>query len=1082
MRPFDTRLLREIPAARAALGRLATAGILAGALAVVQAYAVMHLVLALVEQRPLAGPVAFLLTTLVLRGVVAALRERTAARAADDVTAAVRRRRLTAWLGRPAEARPDPSTASTLATEGVDAIEPYVARYLPALVTAAVIPPLVLIALFTTDWVSGVIVLVTLPLLPLFAALIGQHTEEAVDRQFAGSVRLAGHFADVVRGLPTLVGYQRAEHQAAQVEQIGRQHRRNTMRTLRIAFLSSSALELIGTLSVAIVAVAVGLRLAGGSVGLDVGLLAILLAPEAYWPIRRVGQEFHAAADGAQALTALLEDSTPGDPTSPRPAETAVRSRDLGYAYPGSDTSVLDGLTLDLEPGLTAVTGSSGCGKTTLLELLAGLRTPTSGTITAPRAHLVTQRPFLFPGTLADNGGGLTDVPGDTVLGDDGFGLSAGQRARVALTRAAASDAPLLLVDEPTAHLDPDAAAEITARLAALAGERIVVVVTHDPSVMAAADRIIGLTSSSEVAAADRRSGPDEDLPTPRPTATYPIEASGRHPGEAPDRHWLRPRPGILTAGLIAALATASGVALTATSGWLIVRASEKPVILTLLVAIVLVRTFGVARPALRYLERIASHDAALGDLVQRRVGAYRALIPLTPGRLGRRRRADLLTGFVRDLDDVVEAQVRVVVPVVSVLLTGALSAAIVVWFSAPVAAMVVAQVLLGLLCAAIGLRVERRDESATLAQRASTRRAVDLITTNTSELQAISGEQHALDRLDTASERRLPRSRGRALVSGAAPVVTALATGAAAAALVTPVLDGSLSPALAVLLLLVPFALGDVLDLLPDVVSAWARAEAAQGRVTALLDQQPAVKPTGTGTASCTEGRLSTHQVSAAWDENTPIALPSVTITPGEHLAITGPNGCGKSTFLALLARHLDPVTGSVRLDGQDIRELALDSARGQIALVDDEPHVFAGTVRANLLLARPEAGDGALRVALQQAGLAEWVAGLPEGLDTLLGLGGRSLSGGERTRLAIARALLSARQILLLDEPVAHLDHPTARRVLADLHQGAEERTLALVTHQGLGAEGCSRVLRWPLETPGRAAPDRERERTVA
>lgn len=1109
MRPFEPQLLREVPESRSALRRLAATGVVSGLLSLAQAYAVTHLLVALVQQRPLGGPVAVLVGTLTLRGLVAAARDRIAAHAADDVTRSLRRRRIGRWLELPVEARPDPSTASTLATESVDAVEPYVARYLPALVTAAVVPPLVLVALLTTDWLSALIVLVTLPLLPLFAVLIGQHTREAVDRRFAGSVRLAGHFADVVRGLPTLVGYQRADSQAAQVDRVGQQHRRTTMGTLRIAFLSSSALELVGTLSVALVAVAVGLRLAGGGLTLEVGLLAILLAPEAYWPIRRVGQEFHAAADGAQALSALLDDHSDNTSSGHRNHSTdnAVRTEHLSYRHRGADHDVLHDVTLDLAPGLTTITGPSGCGKTTLLELLSGVRRPTAGTVTAPESHLVAQRPFLAPVTLAENlslgtstaaRGGLAGISGDTVLGDDGFGLSAGQRTRVALTRAANSAAPLLLVDEPTAHLDPEAAAEITSLLTDLARDRTVVVVTHDPSVMSAAHDLVALPAPAQRTGAEPRgtdravdgSGRRPELaeagwlarsvPLGGAPEPEPALITERH-GPWPERHWLRPRPGVVTAGLVGALAAASGVALTATSGWLIVRASEQPVILTLIVAIVLVRTFGIARPALRYLERVRSHDAALGDLVRRRVTAYRALVPLTPARLGRRRRADLLTGFVRDLDDVVEAQVRVVVPLVTVGVTGALAAAVAGWLYAPVGVVVLVQVALAVLAGWLGLRVERRDERAALGQRASIRRAADLATTNASELQAISGTRWALDGLDDASAERGHRSRGRSLVAAAAPLLAGLATAVAAVVLAPALADGSMRPPLAALLLLTPLALGDVLDLLPDTVSAWARASVAQERVSALLDQEPAVEATGTGRVQTATGVLATENVSADWGRNTPISLPSVMIRPGEHLAITGPNGCGKSTMLAVLARHLDPVTGTVRLDGREVSDLALEDVRRQIALVDDEPHVFAGSVRVNLRLARPGAEDADLRAALGQAGLADWSAALPDGLDTLLGTDGRQLSGGERARLALARALLSERPVVLLDEPVAHLDHPTARRVLSDIHASARERTVALVTHQGLGEEGCARVLRWDAATASPSEADRPRERTT-
>jgi thiol reductant ABC exporter CydD subunit len=431
---------------------------------------------------------------------------------------ALRGRLLDRWLAAPAERRPAPDRAVTLAAQGAASVEPYAARFLPALVAGAVVPVLALATLFWVDWLSGLIVLLTLPLLPFFAALIGRATQAETERRWSALASLSGHFLDVMRGLPTLVGYGRAERQVEVIGEISQRHRVATMNTLRIAFMSSAALELLASISVAIVAVTVGLRLTHGSMTLQAGLLAILVAPEAYWPIRRVGAEFHAAADGAEAIDGILAelDAEPL-PAVDRGDEVGIALTGVAYTYPEATSPVLVDVHLDAGPGLTAVTGPSGVGKSTLLELAAGLRTPTAGTVRAGRAHLVTQRPFLPAGTLRDAlvlGNGADDqalwdalrlvglegfVAGlplalATPLGDDGFGLSAGQRARIALARATLSTAPILLVDEPTAHLDADAAGLVHEVLASLGERRTVVVVTHRPDLVARADRHVVLT------------------------------------------------------------------------------------------------------------------------------------------------------------------------------------------------------------------------------------------------------------------------------------------------------------------------------------------------------------------------------------------------------------------------------------------------------------------------------------------------------------------------------------------------------------------------------------------------------------
>lgn len=542
MKPFDVRLLRTAPAARAPVAVLTVVGVVQGIATIALAFAVSAVVVAVVEGRDLLTPVAWTAGLFTVRAALAWVAERVAAWAGVEVTTALRRALLTHWLTLPADRRPAPDRAVTLAAQGAATVEPYAARYLPALVSAAVVPVLAIGTLVWVDWISALIVILTLPLLPFFAALIGYSTQADTDRRWAALAALSGHFLDVMRGLPTLVAYGRAHRQVEVVGEVSQQHRNATMRTLRLAFMSSAALEALASLSVAIVAVSVGLRLTWGSMPLFAGLVAILLSPEAYWPVRRVGQEFHSAADGAEAIDQILTalaTPAPGAPTSAKQGPSragmvqhapttptsanggsgervGVRVEGLDYTHPGAGRAVLTDVTLTAGPGLTAITGPSGVGKTTLLELIAGLREPTTGRVDAAATHLVTQRPFLPAGTLRQAltlGASATDdqlwealravaldgfVAGlplalDTPLGDDGFGLSAGQRARIALARATLSTAPVLLLDEPTAHLDEDASAVVHALVTTLAERRTVIAVTHRPELVTMADQHIHL-------------------------------------------------------------------------------------------------------------------------------------------------------------------------------------------------------------------------------------------------------------------------------------------------------------------------------------------------------------------------------------------------------------------------------------------------------------------------------------------------------------------------------------------------------------------------------------------------------------
>ena len=546
--PFDLRLLRLVPQTRRPVGVLGALGVLGGLATIASAFALTTLVVAVVRGEPILTPALATLGIFALRAVLAAVSERVAAWAGAQVSTQLREELVATWLQRPAEERPEPSRALTLAAQGTASVEPYVAKYLPTLVTAAVVPPLVILTLLVLDWPAALVVILTLPLLPLFAVLIGMSTAEDTQKRWRALSDLSGHFLDVMTGLPTLVTYGRGDRQVRSVQEVSQRHRRATMRTLRLAFMSSAALELLATISVAIVAVLVGLRLTYGAMDLWVGMLTILLAPEAYWPVRRVGGEFHSAADGAEAVQGILAElasrssaGVAGEPGTKGAEPGSVVVTGLGYTYPGTERPVLAGLSLSAGSGLTAVTGTSGVGKTTLLELVAGLRTPTAGTVLAPAVHLVTQRPFFGAPTLRGNlalgrdaddaamwtalrevglEGSVAGLPQglSTPVGDDGFGLSAGQRARLVLARAVLSPASVILLDEPTAHLDVAATASVHDAIERIAQTRTVIAVTHRPELVARADHHVHLESPTDSSQAGPRSAGDHG--SPQATAT----------------------------------------------------------------------------------------------------------------------------------------------------------------------------------------------------------------------------------------------------------------------------------------------------------------------------------------------------------------------------------------------------------------------------------------------------------------------------------------------------------------------------------------------------------------------------------
>ena len=474
MGPTDPRVRRRLAPARRQLGVVLAAGVVGGVLLVAQAWAVTQLVLAALGQGPV-GPWALAVAAVfAARAAVGWTGDTMAARAAAVVGADLRRRVVRAILGRGRHGRSTGELAG-LATRGATAAEPYLTHYLPAVALAGVLPVVTLIAIASQDPISAVIVLATLPLIPIFGVLVGLATRDRARLQWRALASLSGHFLDVMRGLPTLVAFRRAEAQSATIRAITDRYRRRTLHTLRIAFASSAVLELVATLSVALVAVTVGIRLAQGDLDLQTALMVLLLAPEAYWPLRRVGAEFHAAAEGVATFEAASELVDAGDETARRRRGAMVLDR-VGVLRPGRVVPALDEVSLAVpDRGVLAITGPSGCGKSTLLAVLAGLLEPTSGTACGPERDQIAwlpQRPVFVAGSVADNlrlaapeateerlraalARVALPVALDTRLGEDGTTLSAGERARLALARVVLSERPYVLLDEPTAHLDP---------------------------------------------------------------------------------------------------------------------------------------------------------------------------------------------------------------------------------------------------------------------------------------------------------------------------------------------------------------------------------------------------------------------------------------------------------------------------------------------------------------------------------------------------------------------------------------------------------------------------------------------------
>ncbi|MGH3950279.1 MAG: thiol reductant ABC exporter subunit CydD [Pseudonocardiaceae bacterium] len=1059
--------------ARRALAVISMLSLLGAGLLVLQAFMLASVLASMVDGRAneLSAPLLVLVVVVAGRALVGWATRVVSARAAVGVKEELRARTVdhALTLGPEWIAARGIGELTSLATRGLDALDGYFTEYLPALVTACVVPLAVGAAILFADWPSAVIIALTVPLLPMFAILVGKHTADRVSSAADAVHRLSGHLLELVRALPVLTAFGRADAQAESVRRVSDRHRRTTVDTLKVAFSSAFTLELIATLSVALVAVVIGVRLVSGEMSLAIALGVLLLAPECYQPLRAVGAAFHASEDGLEAVRrvgAVLAEGA-GRPAPSR--ERAGRSApDPELAMAGLRVSELrvdrrggyapDGASFEARRGeITWLNTPSGAGKSTTLAVLLGFVRPSSGTVTVGGIPLadrdlstwrrsvawVPQFPILSADTVRDELAGATadidaepsaadieQVTGKLAIHDllerEPSELSTGQRQRVAVARAllrVRHSAWLLLLDEPTAHVDETNAARVMAaiREAADAGAAVVLAAhtAADAGALPAEQHAEGPPGGSGPSTAD-----PEAAPLPLQTLL-----DGR----------------LLGGVALGALSLIAGVALTATSGWLIAKASQQPPILTLTVAIVGVRLFGLGRATLRYLERLATHDAAFRAATRLRVRLWLALARLGPARTLGLRSGEGQRRLVDDIDTVRDLVPRVLTPplVVGVVSVCAVLALTLV-LPAAGAVLAVAVALGGLIAMLVSFRVERRAASALAEGRRTVRAQVLVLLDAAAELLAFGGASRRRAELAASDHRLTSLALREAWGGGVAGAMITLATGAAAVGCAwvagKGVAAGELDPVLAPLLVLVPLALAEVLALLPPVAAHAETLRQARSRLAAVFD--PAGSQCGVRDIQRPQrhiGDIRLNGVSVRWPDAAQPALHEVDlhVPAGTQVAVLGPSGAGKSTLLATLLGFLTPERGTACLPEH-------------VVWAPQEPQLVSTTLAENLRLGDPHATDEQLADVLRAVCLGEFT----DRLHVVLGSAGAGLSGGQAGRVSLARALLAAERyghgVVLLDEPTAHLDADTASTVLGHLRSRLAGHTVVHVTHR--------------------------------
>ena len=1040
------------------------------------------------------------------------------------------------------------------AVEGVETLDAYFSQYLPQLIIAALVPLSILIVVFPRDPLSGLVLLLTAPLIPVFMYLIGKTAEALTKRQWDTLSRLSAHFLDSLQGLTTLKELGRSKDHANSIAEASNRFRDGTLSVLRVTFLSALVLELVATVSTAVVAVEVGLRLLYGHLAFQQAFFLLLLAPEFYIPLRMLGVRFHAGMSGttaARRIFAILDIREEGKESSqPVRTDTPLFSilslSALSYTYPGVTVPALQDISLEIHAGEhIALVGMSGSGKSTLAALLLRFIHPGSGKITINNEPLtgisleswrsmvawVPQNPYLFHDTIAANlrlarpdatneqlaistraaylDEFVRSLPQgyETVIGEEGAHLSGGQSQRLALARAFLKNAPILILDEPTSSLDPEHEMLVESAMHILMRGRTVITIAHRLNTVFQADRIFVLDQGHLVEEGTHREllaqggiysrlvGAAEqivDIPARSQgykgineldSSSLPGSESGRQDSTVKPQlpvafrllQFLNGSWGwVALSVLLGALTVGSNVGLMGTSAFLVSAAALHPELGALQIAIVGVRFFGIARGVFRYVERLTSHNVTFRLLARLRLWFYRALEPLAPARLMEYRAGDILSRIVADVEMLENFYVRVVAPP---LVATVVAAGMMIFFSRVdlhLAWVYLAFTLvLGMAVPLLSWTLSRRSGIELVLRRAALQaRLVDGIQgladllvfgrgSDYSESLVADGSSYGQTQRHLASLTGFSNALTTLLVNLGMLAVLALA--------IPLVATGRISGVMLAVLTLSALAGFEAVMPLPLAAQMLSSSLQSARRLFEVVDAEPMVPELPSVRRDLSSGLpTTTHELQItnltfSYPAQSQPALQDMTfqLAPGKRIAIVGPSGAGKSTLANLLLRFWDYSQGRILLDGRDFHEFAQEGVRRLVSVITQRTYFFNDTIRQNLLLALPTATETEVQNAAQRAQIHEFIAGLPQGYETIIGERGFRLSGGERQRLAIARALLKNAPIFLLDEPTANLDPLTERLILDMLFSLTRGRSLLLITHRLVGLEHMDEIL---------------------
>ena len=1108
--------------------------------------------------------------------------EKFASKLANQIKTSLRERVYTHFLelGAAYTQRYQTGNLTNLLVDGIDAVDAYFSQYLPQAVFAILIPLMILACVVPVDPLSGLILFLTAPIIPIFMVLIANLSSNLTQRQWKNLSRMSAFFLDILQGLTTLKILGRSKDRASVIEQVSERYREITMSVLRVTFLSALVMELTATLSTAIIAVEIGIRLLSGKLEFGIAFFILILVPEFYLPLRLLGLRFHSGMAGAAAATQIYEtldvsslkektcSEEGSDIDEPLVRHPSISFENVSFSY-DKDHPILQNISFEIKPGQrVALVGPSGAGKSTLASLLLRFYEPDQGRILASQEDIrsiprdqwlqkvawVPQKPYLFSDTVAENirlahpeanqeevkaaaqlahaGEFIEEFEEGyaTQIGERGMRLSGGQAQRIALARAFLKDAPLLILDEPTANLDPELEILLQNSIQKLMVGKMVLVIAHRLSTVSNADHILVLDKGKIVESGNHRdllkekglyhrmvmggemdfsnewgeeSSNKENPLKQSQLATYGLAKNIISPqpkmwsrNDIQKKHpffhliaLLNPYKGwVLLSVLFGFFTIFCGIGLVATSTYIISAAALQPSIAALQVAIVGVRFFGIFRALSRYLERITSHQVTFKLLAQLRVWFYRAVEPLAPARLMTFHSGDLLSRIIGDISILENFFVRgAAPPLVAILVTISMALFLLPfspWLSLIIVIFLAAEgIVLPLFSWRAGMEASyqaihlRSQLSKSLADGVQGLADLTVFTRLTQHNQVIKAENRALSLAHEKLSQLNAAQSGLTTLNANMALWTVLIFGS------WLVQQGMIQPVLLGVVCLAVLASFEAVQPLSQVAANLKKDFEAAERLMAVVESELKTQPSNGQPFEPTNFNLEVTRLSFAYPNelNDPFDLSldgvasakrkkipstvlsdiSFSIKPGEHIAIVGPSGAGKSTIVNLLLRFWDYRAGQILFGGYEITQYDPECLSRWFNVLSQNAFLFSGTIRENLLLAKPGATPAELEQAAQQAQLHDFIASLPDGYQTWIGEQGVRLSAGERQRLALARAFLRDAPVLILDEATSNLDTLLEQKILVEIQRFCRQRARLTITHRLVGLEDADEIL---------------------